>query len=52
MMLPEQTVRDVLRSDSDHWSDPATTTDELMEALGLDPVGPFEKVAARPEDYC
>jgi hypothetical protein len=52
MALPEQTVRDVLVDDPSRWRDPATTTDELLAALGLTAVGPFEMVLARPEDYC
>lgn len=52
LTLPGEVVRDVLRGDPGRWSDPATTTDELMETLGLDPVGPFDVVEARAEDYC
>lgn len=52
MALPEQTVRDVLVAAPDRWRDPTATTDELMAALGLATVGPYEVVRARPEDYC
>ncbi len=52
MALPEQSVRDVLLGAPDRWRDPATTTDELMAALDLAAVGPFEVVVVRPEDYC
>jgi hypothetical protein len=37
--LEAATVRDTLWSDWPHWIDATTTTDELMTALGLAPVG-------------
>ena len=35
----------------DDWArftDPATTTDELLAAAGLDPVGPPDRIVAMP----
>jgi hypothetical protein len=34
------------------WSDPRTGTDELLAALGLAGVGPFDNVVARPGTSC
>jgi hypothetical protein len=50
--LPASAVADVLATGWDHWSDPATGTDELLYALGLAAVGPFDSVAGRPGDPC
>jgi hypothetical protein len=42
---------EVLARDWDRWTDPATTTDELMAALGLPAVGPPEPIEPL-EDVC
>ncbi|MGQ0434093.1 MAG: hypothetical protein ACT452_17005 [Microthrixaceae bacterium] len=40
LALPEPAVRDLLRSDWDHLIDRDTSTDELLVALGFEPVPP------------
>ena len=40
LTLPEGEVGGLLRSDWDHFTDPATSTNELLEAAGLEPVAP------------
>lgn len=47
--LDEESVKAALAADWDRWVDPATGTDELMAAVGLDLVGPFDHVVARPD---
>ena len=47
--LDEESVKAVIGDDWDRWTDPETSTDELMAAVGLDPVGPFDHVVARPD---
>jgi hypothetical protein len=52
LALPDTRVRLVVRDGWSRWSDPRTGTDELLGALGLRPVGPFDAVIARPEEPC
>jgi hypothetical protein len=42
--LDRAAVADVLAADWDRWIDATTTTDELLVALGLPPVGPPEPI--------
>lgn len=45
----DERVRDVLHARWGHWVDPATGTDDLLAAVGLGPVGPFDHVTpSRP----
>lgn len=50
--LPDATVRPVLASEWDRWTDPATSTDDLLVALGLDPVGPFDAIEPQRGNPC
>jgi hypothetical protein len=50
--LPEDEVVRVLEAEWDRWVDPRTSTDELLAALGVPGVGPFDHVVARPGDPC
>jgi hypothetical protein len=50
--LPASRVTAVLHTEWDRWSDPRTGTDELLAALGLAGVGPFDTVVARPGNPC
>ena len=50
--LPEAAVMTAVHRDWDRWRDPATGTDELLAALGLPPVGPFDVVQTRSENPC
>jgi hypothetical protein len=50
--LPAAAVTAVLDTGWTRWTDPQTGTDELLGALGLPPVGPFDSVVARPGDPC
>lgn len=50
--LPSNEVSRVVISGWEHWRDPATGTDELMKALGLRPVGPFDRVEPRRGGTC
>ena len=52
LALPEAAVAVVVGEDWERWVDPRTSTDELLTALGLDEVGPFEEVEARPGQPC
>lgn len=47
--LPEATVRAAVHEGWDRWRDPATGTDELLAAVGVPPVGPFDAFATRAE---
>ena len=38
--IDTSTVRDAVWTDWVHWTDPATSTDELLANVGLEPVGP------------
>ena len=46
--LPRDTVKSVVHAGWAHWTDPATSTNELLAALGLPAVGPFDHFATRP----
>jgi hypothetical protein len=50
--LPEEEVRRVVADGWARWTDPQTGTDELLDALGLARVGPFDEVEARPGNPC
>lgn len=50
--LPQAEVLRVLDGSWARWTDPTTGTDELLAALGLAPVGPFDHVEARPGNPC
>jgi hypothetical protein len=50
--LPEPQVASVVTEGWSRWSDPRTGTDELLAALGLPAVGPFDAVIPRPGDPC
>jgi hypothetical protein len=50
--LPSAAVAEVIAAGWDRWLDPATGTDELLAALDLPGVGPFDRVTARPGDPC
>ncbi len=45
-------VETALAADWDRWTDPDTSTDELMAAVGLAPAGPFDQIVARPVASC
>lgn len=49
---PEAAVRSVVHGGWERWRDPGTSTDELLAALGLPPVGPAEVVETREESTC
>lgn len=50
--LPQSAVARVVHADWERWIDPRTGTDELLAALGLGPVGPFDRIEARPGNSC
>jgi len=50
--LPAAEVAQVVISGWDRWKDPASGTDELLAALGLPGVGPFDQVEPRPAGTC
>ncbi|MGA9276065.1 hypothetical protein [Ilumatobacter sp.] len=50
--LPETEVESAIQSDWNRWIDPATGTDELLAAMGLGLVGPFDRVVAQPGSTC
>ena len=50
--LPEAEVGLVIEEDWERWANPRTGTDELLEALGLSRVGPFDDVIARAGEGC
>jgi hypothetical protein len=52
LALPDDDVTRILGDGWEHWTDPRVGTDELLAALGLDPVGPFDEVVARPGNSC
>ena len=52
LALPEADVAAVVGDGWERWVDPGTGTDELLAALGLDEVGPFDEVVARPGRPC
>ena len=52
LALPDTQVARVVSDGWSRWSDPRTGTDELLAALGLPAVGPFDAVVARPGEPC
>jgi len=50
--LPATQVAPVVISGWDRWKDPASGTDELLAALGLPGVAPFDHVEPRPAATC
>ena len=52
LALPETQVARVVTDGWPRWSDPRTGTDELLAALGLPAVGPFDAVVAQPGQPC
>lgn len=52
LSLPEAETARVIRDGWSRWSNPRTGTDELLAALGLPNVGPFDHVVARPGNPC
>jgi hypothetical protein len=52
LAVPEAEVAEVLDDDWERWTDPATATDELLRAFGLDPVGPADEVDPAEADQC
>lgn len=50
--LPDAAVGRVVAGEWERWLDPATSTDELLTALGLPGVGPFDDVVPRPGNPC
>jgi hypothetical protein len=50
--LPDEDVTRIVGDGWGRWIDPRVGTDELLAALGLDPVGPFDEVVARPGNSC
>ncbi|MEO5678304.1 MAG: hypothetical protein ABIS47_01415 [Acidimicrobiales bacterium] len=49
---PEAAVKAVVHTGWERWRLPGTGTDELLAALGLAAVGPFDAVETRPEPQC
>lgn len=52
LALPATQVAQVVSDGWSRWSDPSTGTDELLAALGLPAVGPFDSVVAQLEEPC
>ena len=52
LALPDEDVARIVGDGWERWIDPRVGTDELLAALGLDPVGPFDDVVARPGNSC
>lgn len=52
LALPQGTVQKVVFAGWARWTDANTGTDELMSALQLTTVGPFDKVVTRPGGSC
>jgi len=48
LALPADDVHTIILEDWERFTDPATTTDELLAAAGLDSVGPPDHVVAAP----
>jgi len=49
---PEAEVKAVVHAGWERWRHPGTGTDELLAALGLPAVGPFDAVETRQETQC
>jgi hypothetical protein len=52
LALPATQVAPVVSDGWSRWSDPRTGTDELLAALGLPAVGPFDSVVAQLDEPC
>jgi hypothetical protein len=52
LALPEDDVTRIVGDAWERWTDPRVGTDELLAALGLDAVGPFDEVVAQPGSSC
>ncbi|MFN0284014.1 MAG: hypothetical protein ACKVZ6_18855 [Kineosporiaceae bacterium] len=52
LALPDEDVARIVGDGWGRWIDPRVGSDELLAALGLDPVGPFDEVVARPGNSC
>lgn len=52
LALPEDDVTRIVDDGWERWTDPRVGTDELLAALGLDAVGPFDEVVAQPGSSC
>ena len=52
LALHEDDVTRIVGDGWSRWTDPRVGTDELLAALGLDPVGPFDDVVAHPGNSC
>jgi hypothetical protein len=50
--IPAPEVARVVISGWDRWKDPASGTDELLAALGLPGVAPFDHIDTRPDTTC
>jgi len=50
--LPERDVLELVHADWERWTDPSTGTDDLLDALGLSRVGPFDHVVPQPGSDC
>jgi len=50
--LDEEVVAAALESGWERWIDPTTGTDELLEAVGLPPAGPYDIIQPRPGEGC
>ena len=52
LALPDEDVTRIVGDGWERWIDPRVGTDELLAAFGIDPVGPFDEVVARPGNSC
>lgn len=50
MAVPDADVTRALAGGWERWTDPDTGTDELLDAVGLPTVGPFDRFATRVEN--
>lgn len=50
--MPAEEVARVIAARWAHWTDPSTSTDELLVALGQPTAGPFDEVEPRPGNPC
>ncbi|HVF74968.1 MAG TPA: hypothetical protein VM938_07960 [Acidimicrobiales bacterium] len=52
MRAPEAEVAAIVDAGFARWSQPTTTTDDLLAALGLPTVGPASRITSRTESHC
>ena len=52
LALPEDDVTRIVGDGWERWTDPRVGTDELLAALGLNTVGPFDEVVAQTGSSC